>query len=202
MAYQSVHTGSDIDTGITNIQQIFNLIYPVGSYYMSSSATNPGTLFGGTWEQIKDRMIMAAGSSYAVGTTGGATSHTHTSAAHTHTSAAHTHTTAGHTLTVSEMPSHTHSHPNNGHTFSWGDRNSTLWLNSGQMTAQGATNNGLSSYQGPNNLTNYTGGGASHSHGNTGSTTPGNTGSTTPGNTGSSSNLPPYIVAYIWRRTA
>jgi hypothetical protein len=47
-------------------------------------------------------MIMAAGSSYTVGATGG-------SASHTHTSAAHTHTTAGHTLTVNEMPAHRHT---------------------------------------------------------------------------------------------
>ena len=47
-------------------------------------------------------MIMAAGSSYAVGATGG-------SANHTHTSAAHTHTTAGHTLTVNEIPNHNHN---------------------------------------------------------------------------------------------
>lgn len=67
MAYQSIHTGSDIDTGITNIQQIFDLIYPVGSYYMSSDSANPSTKFGGTWEQITDRMIMAAGSTYAAG---------------------------------------------------------------------------------------------------------------------------------------
>ena len=102
MAYVSQHTGNEIDTGITNIQQIFNLIYPVGSYYMSSDSANPSTKFGGTWEQIKDRMIMAAGSSYSVGATGGSNSHTHTSAAHTHT-------TAGHTLTENEMPAHTHT---------------------------------------------------------------------------------------------
>ena len=198
MAYQSEYTGTDIDKGIS----LALAMYPVGSIYLSVNNVNPGTIFGGTWEQIQDRFLLAAGGTYAGGATGGTASHTHTSAAHTHTSAAHTHTTAGHTLTINEMPSHTHSHPNNGHTFSWGDRNSTLWLNSGQMTAQGATNNGLSSYQGPNNLTNYTGGGASHSHGNTGSTTPGNTGSTTPGNTGSSSSLPPYLAIYVWNRTA
>ena len=35
--------------------------YPVGSYYISSVSTSPATLFGGTWVQVQDRMIIAAG---------------------------------------------------------------------------------------------------------------------------------------------
>lgn len=62
-------------------------VYPVGSIYMSVNATNPSTLFGGTWEQIKDRFLLAAGTTYAAGSTGGA---------------------ATHTLTANEMPAHNH----------------------------------------------------------------------------------------------
>lgn len=62
-------------------------IYPVGAIYMSASSTSPASLFGGTWEQIQNRFLLAAGSSYAAGNTGGE---------------------ATHTLTKNEMPTHSH----------------------------------------------------------------------------------------------
>ena len=65
---------------------IYNL-YPVGSIYMSVNSTNPSNYFGGTWEQIKDRFLLACGSTYSNGSTGGE---------------------ATHTLTVNEIPSHNH----------------------------------------------------------------------------------------------
>ena len=34
-----------------------NLIYPVGSYYISNSSTSPATRFGGTWTQITGRVL-------------------------------------------------------------------------------------------------------------------------------------------------
>lgn len=49
--------------------------HPVGSLYMSAEATSPASLFGGTWEQIKDRFILAAGDTYAAGSTGGEAEH-------------------------------------------------------------------------------------------------------------------------------
>lgn len=62
---------------------IVDLIYPVGSIYMSVNSANPETLFGGTWQQIKDRFLLSAGDTYAAGNTGGSAkatlpSHTHT----------------------------------------------------------------------------------------------------------------------------
>lgn len=119
---------------------------------------------------------MAAGSSYAIGTSGG-------SATHTHTSAAHTHTTAGHTLTVNEIPNHNHN------------------LYCGYGDALNGTSDALryqfwatSSLGWKSFLIQSAGGGASHSHGDTGSTTP--------GATGASSSLPPYKTIYMWQRTA
>ena len=55
-----------------------DLIYPVGSIYMSVNSTNPATLFGGSWERIQDRFLLAAGSTYGAGTSGGSATHYHT----------------------------------------------------------------------------------------------------------------------------
>ena len=41
--------------------QLVELIYPVGSIYMSVNNTSPATLFGGTWEQIKGRFLLGTG---------------------------------------------------------------------------------------------------------------------------------------------
>ena len=54
----------------------FDRIYPVGAIYLSVVNTNPGTLFGGTWEQIEDKFLLSAGTTYQAGTIGGEASHT------------------------------------------------------------------------------------------------------------------------------
>lgn len=59
-----------------NKEFVFNLIYPVGSIYISTVNQNPGTLFDiGEWTQIKDRFLLAAGSTYSAGATGGEAQH-------------------------------------------------------------------------------------------------------------------------------
>ena len=61
--------------------------HPVGSIYQSVLPTDPSELFGGTWERLKDRFLLAAGDTYSAGSTGGE---------------------AEHLLTTDELPSHTH----------------------------------------------------------------------------------------------
>ena len=108
-------TSVDGKTGDVSVNMLG--AYPVGSIYLSASETSPAILFGGTWEQIKDRFLLAAGSTWAAGTEGGE---------------------ASHTLTANEIPSHTHninasySNPGsatsvNGKLLAANDNNNWLW---------------------------------------------------------------------------
>lgn len=56
---------------------IFDAIYPVGSIYISANSASPETLFGGSWEQIQDKFLLASGSVHAAGSEGGSESHKH-----------------------------------------------------------------------------------------------------------------------------
>lgn len=87
--------------------------YPVGTVLWRTDATDPGTLFGGTWVRITDLFPMAGGSTYAPGSTGGAATHAHTSAGHTHTVNSHSHTSDPHTHTIA---SHNHTSAAHSHT--------------------------------------------------------------------------------------
>ena len=59
---------------------VLDNVYPVGSIYMNVNSTNPGTLFGGTWEQIQGKFLLGMSSSYPAGSQGGEESHTLTEA--------------------------------------------------------------------------------------------------------------------------
>lgn len=50
---------------------LLDIIYPIGSIYMSTKSTDPQTLFGGNWEPIKDMFLLAAGLIFKAGSTGG-----------------------------------------------------------------------------------------------------------------------------------
>ena len=76
-----------INDSYTYSNPLLDSVYPVGSIYISVNNTNPGTLFGGTWKQIEDRFLLACGSKYSNGATGGE---------------------ATHKLTIDEIPKHNH----------------------------------------------------------------------------------------------
>lgn len=215
---------ADIELGSISLANIIDLIRPIGSLYWSEKNTNSSTIYPGTtWVQVTDTWIVAAGSTYTAGKSYGAASHTHTSAAHTHTVNGHTHTSAAHTHTVNGHTHSTGNHtltideiPNHAHWGIFGDNGAERRAGYGTGTAHTGTINEMTDVAWESLHTGSTGGGGTHNHGNTGSTslttnstTPGATGSTslttnstTPGNTGSSSNIPPSIAMYCWKRTA
>lgn len=57
-------------------KSLLDFFYPVNSVYISYSHTNPGTLFGGTWQRITNAFLWAAGASDSIGATGGEKTHT------------------------------------------------------------------------------------------------------------------------------
>lgn len=70
-------------------QQILDIIYPVGSVYLSWNSTDPKNLFGGTWTRLSGGFLYGCVSSVGTGNgTGTATN--------------------SHTLTIDQMPSHKH----------------------------------------------------------------------------------------------
>lgn len=138
---KNVHYGATEPSNPTTGQMflkevnVAQLVYPVGAIYMSTVATNPSTLFGfGTWEQIKDTFLLAAGSTYRAGSTGGE---------------------ATHTLTTAEMPSHQHQLVNgnaSGYDYSSWTKSSVTLHNAGAIGWAGNAN------------TSFVGGGEAHNN--------------------------------------
>lgn len=88
-AQSTANSALNVANTKVNSSDLFDLIYPVGSIYLSANSTTPATIFGGTWEQIKDTFLLGAGEAYTAGATGGE---------------------ASHTLTVNEIPAHDHDY--------------------------------------------------------------------------------------------
>ena len=161
----------------------FNKIYPVGSIYMSVNSTDPSELFGGEWEQIEDKFLLACGTNHTNGTTGGAETVS---------------------LTEQEMPRHNHSTNAHSHTT---DTNGEYFVTS----TQSSVNNTRVEYSSSGNrmVDGFdTTSSIFHHRKNTNSQSPstkysGGTGSTEAYSDGSAhENMPPYLAVYCWVRTA
>lgn len=83
---------------LKNGSNIFDLIYPIGSIYMSMNDTSPATLFGvGTWERISGGFLYGAVNSTGTGNGSGTST------------GGNNGNTGSTTLTVDQIPSHTHT---------------------------------------------------------------------------------------------
>lgn len=156
-------------------KELVDILYPVGHIYMSTNSANPGTLFPGTtWEAYaQGRVLIGAGT----GTDSRSEKKTFT--------AGSTGGEYNHQLTVGEMPSHTHSAStnssgNHSHTLNYGydDNNAqqtsvdNCWDTQKQISTSEA---------------------GTHSH----TVLIENTGNNSP-----HSNMQPYVVCYVFKRTA
>lgn len=121
-------------------EKLFDLIYPVGSIYMSINSTNPSLLFGGEWQQIKGRFLLGTGTPDANSDNyfGGLSGRTWNAGAGS---------TGGedfHTLTAAEMPSHRHNglfYSGNGKSLNMNSSNN----NAGYNLTWGQTGSGVAS---------------------------------------------------------
>lgn len=156
-------------------EQIQLVSFPVGAIYMSYTSTSPASFIGGSWTQIEGRFLLAAGSGYTATKTGGE---------------------ATHTLTVDEMAKHNHG------MWVYNGGNYTSTYKMGLMTETA----GLDGYvSGVGNNTGSSGTKTIRAEKLVGSMNRDNESERPIDYTGESTahnNMPPYLVVYIWRRTA
>jgi microcystin-dependent protein len=175
-------TGTDTVRAVTPaglkaaIDAAMQLIFPVGSIYTSyTNAANPSTLLGfGTWTAIQGRMLVGNdGSTFGAGGSGGSQTHT---------------------ISSGEMPNHSHSFSggtsgaSNDHSHNVG-RDTDGGSGTSRFTVHSAGVSGAQAVSPTSGIS------ADHSHSFSGTT--GAAGS------GSAMNIMnPYLVVYLWRRTA
>ena len=167
------------------VKDLVDVLYPVGSVYISFEERNPSEIMGGSWERVSEGKTLIGvdedDSSFNVSSkTGGSKS---INLAHSHTVNSHTHTTKDHALTIAEMPRHKHALDyQNVQRGTTGSPTSTRIPTSSNYTGTVDTN--------------YTGSGEAHNHGETTASSPGTTSELST----SQSILNPYITVYIWKR--
>ena len=91
-------------------QVVYDLIYPVGSIYITMNGTNPGTLFGGTWTRLSGGFLYATSGTpnKTVQGSGGTTTGSWSG-----TSGSWSGTSGSTTLSLNQIPSHNHGSAGN-----------------------------------------------------------------------------------------
>lgn len=117
-------------------------MYPVGSYYITESATTPASLFGGEWVRVSEKFLFGANGNRDIGVEGGEWVHT---------------------LTTAEMPEHHHDTIGG---LSWSQvlyAVDTVGNSEGGMGIKTNSDNTGATYRSKME-TNYTGGNAAHNN--------------------------------------
>ena len=171
---------NELEETKVSLSELINLIYPIGSVYISVNNVSPQTFLGGTWEQIKDRFLLSAGDTYTAGNIGGE---------------------ATHTLTQAETPAHTHTRGNMNIT------GAISWVASGYGASNSRTTGCFSGSGFYNNESGYQKSSAAGQGTliNNVTFTAANTwtGATSSvGGNAAHNNMPPYLAVYVWKRTA
>ena len=157
------------------INSNFDKTYPVGSIYISTSGTNPSTIYGGTWERYgQGKTLVGLNESETEFSTinkiGGEKTHT---------------------LSVAEIPSHSHEiifgpDENGSILFNSSDAVGSMWVYEGEYrfaVRKDVTSTSYPSVISKSNIWNYpytanVGGSSAHN------------------------NLQPYITVYMWKRVS
>ena len=178
---------TDIEAIIDNkIDEYWKKIYPIGAIYISSRNEEPETLFGGPWERIQGRFLLAAtegeNSTYYAGKQDGA---------------------ATVQLTTAQLPSHNHQHAHKHGKMdgvSYVASNNDIKVNIDNERAWTEKKKGGIHYvyaKVGKGKTKLTGIETKQTTGDATSTSTTSTGSNNPHN-----NMPPYLAVNVWRRTA
>ena len=180
-------------------REMLNIVYPVGSIYMSVNNVSPQSFLGGTWAALSGRFLIAANSTYTSGSTGGAATHKIAEAelpAHTHTvtiktSGKHTHTRGTMDITGS-IPTGARFFQENG-SDGWTSGAFSYWKRGEQDGDTSGDSGGIFKFTASKKWTGKTSEEPAHGHTATASKT--GSGTAMP-------ILPPYLAVYMWKRTA
>ena len=172
----TVKNGEKGETG--SIKNLLDKTYPVGSIYMSVNSTDPSTLFGGTWERLKGRFLIGAGTNTEINSNEeyGNLGHGDPNFLGGETGGEYRHQ-----LTITEMPEHNHD----TNDYAVVVNKNAVQIKS-NMGAKPVINEEYTNIM-PNikatknedgNRTGLTGGDGKHN------------------------NMPPYLAVFMWKRTA
>jgi len=177
----------------TALLNICDKVYPIGSIYITLGTDNPSTLFGGTWERIEDRFLLAKGSTYTeLGHFDGAAEVTLSAAqsgcpAHTHPFTRPTVKSSG-ACNTGDAGGHKHWIAGDNDTVKSGNSYMRPKGNGNGKTANAydTSTNGSHAHSVPNHTHTLDGGSVGAQ--------------TAVGASAAHNNMPPYVIVNVWKR--